>query len=71
MAETGNVASTMSDLFVAIGLIFVIEGLLYAIFPDGMKRLLVAMADVPSDRLRQGGIVAALIGFVVVWLIRR
>ena len=30
----------MNDFLTAVGLLFVIEGLLYAVFPDGMQRMM-------------------------------
>ena len=60
----------MTDLLVAIGLILVIEGCLLALFPDGMKRMMVAMQQVPAEILRRAGLIAAVIGVALVWLIR-
>ena len=61
----------MDDLLSALGLVLVIEGLLYAAAPDGMKRMMAAAQAVPSQALRAGGILAAVVGLAVVWLIRR
>lgn len=61
----------MTDLLSALGLVLVIEGLLYAAAPERMKRMMAAAQAVPSGALRAGGIVAALIGLSVVWLVRR
>ena len=60
----------MSDLLVAIGLVLVLEGLLYAAFPLGMKRTLAQVLDLPDSALRAVGLAAALIGLVLVWLVR-
>jgi len=60
----------MADLAVAIGLVFVIEGLLYAAFPDAVRRLAALVEVTPDASLRAGGLVAAAIGLVVVWLVR-
>ncbi len=57
-------------VFTALGMILVIEGLIYALFPNGMKRLIISMLDMPSGSLRLGGLVALVIGVVVVWLVR-
>jgi uncharacterized protein YjeT (DUF2065 family) len=57
-------------LAIAFALILVIEGVLYALFPDGMKRMLVRMVDVPASSLRSAGLLSAVIGVVVVWLVR-
>ena len=60
----------MNEFFVAIGLLFVIEGLLYSMFPDQMKNMMQKMKDVPSSSLRAGGLFFALIGFIIVWIIK-
>lgn len=61
----------MNDLFAALGLVLVIEGLLYAAAPERMKRMAAAVQPVPPGALRIGGILAALLGLGVVWLVRR
>ena len=60
----------MSDLLVALGLVLVIEGVLYAAFPGGMKRTLVQVLDLPDTMLRSVGLAAAFMGLVFVWLVR-
>ena len=61
----------MSDLVAAIGLIFAIEGIIFAAFPLGAKRAMTAALDIPDARLRIAGLAAAVIGVVIVWLVRR
>jgi len=61
---------TTADLVTALGLVLVIEGLLYAVFPVQMKRLVVAVLDLPAGVLRGGGLAAATAGVIVVWLVR-
>jgi uncharacterized protein YjeT (DUF2065 family) len=64
----------MSDFWVAlltaIGLVFVIEGVIYSLFPNGMKRMMLAALAMPTGRLRSMGLAMALVGFVIVWLVR-
>tara|TARA_R110000868_G_scaffold11981_40_gene58214 strand:- start:848 stop:1036 length:189 start_codon:yes stop_codon:yes gene_type:complete len=60
----------MTDLLTALGLVLVIEGVLYALAPGAMKRTLQQMMSISDSRLRQGGLIAVAIGFVVVWLLR-
>ena len=59
------------DFFVAIGLVLVIEGALYALFPLGMKRMALSVEAIPPGMLRAVGLAAALAGVGIVWLIRR
>ena len=60
----------MSELVVALGLALAIEGLLFAAFPDAVKRAMVEAAQTPSDRMRIVGIGSAVIGVVIVWVVR-
>lgn len=60
----------MADLLVAIGLIFVLEGLIFAAFPDSAKKAVSAVLDTPSAVLRTIGLGSAVIGVVLVWLVR-
>ena len=60
----------VSDLITALALVLVIEGALYALFPDAMKRIVLRIADMPAATLRHVGLVAATVGVAFVWLIR-
>jgi len=60
----------MTDFFVAIGLAVTIEGILYALFPEGMKRMMMQVLATPSNAVRSAGITAALIGVALIWLVR-
>jgi uncharacterized protein YjeT (DUF2065 family) len=61
----------MRDLWTALALVLVIEGVLYALFPEGMKRVAARAMAVPPQALRAAGLLAACIGVVLVWLLRR
>jgi uncharacterized protein len=60
----------MSDFLAALGLVFVIEGLVFAAFPGPAKRAMQSVVDTPDTSLRAIGIGSAVIGLVVVWLVR-
>ncbi len=60
----------MSDLVAALGLVLVIEGLLWAAFPGMGARLLQAMAESPEPVVRISGVVAIAMGVAIVWLVR-
>ena len=60
----------MSELVTAIGLVLVIEGLLYAVAPGRLKTMAEFASRMPDDMLRNAGIVAVAIGVAVVWLAR-
>lgn len=60
----------MDDLYTALGLVLVIEGVIYALFPEGMQRAMAMMQTAPPSMLRVVGLGAAAVGFAIVWAIR-
>jgi len=60
----------MADFITAVGLLLVIEGALYALFPEGMQRMMRAALETPASMLRNGGVVALILGFAIVWFVR-
>ena len=60
----------MRDVVVALGLVLVIEGLLWATSPRLARRLLEAMATTSEQTLRLSGVIAIGIGVALVWLVR-
>ena len=60
----------MDDLIVALGLFLFIEGILYALFPSKMKNMLEKLKMINDKKLRLGGIIFALIGFLIIWFIK-
>jgi len=60
----------MKELIIAFGLFLFIEGLLYALFPSKMKSMLKKMELIKDSQLRSGGLVFAVIGFIIIWYIK-
>ena len=60
----------MTDFLAALGLAIAIEGALYGLFPDAMKRWMTAALEMPTETLRKGALVMLAIGVGVVWLAR-
>lgn len=60
----------MTDFFTALLLAVVIEGLLYAAFPDQMKRAMEVVLSSPSSQIRVIGLVAAGIALLVLFAYR-
>jgi uncharacterized protein YjeT (DUF2065 family) len=60
----------MSDFFVALGLVMVIEGLAFAAVPGASKRLVAAVIETPEQTLRIVGVVGAVLGVLLVWAVR-
>jgi uncharacterized protein YjeT (DUF2065 family) len=60
----------MKELIIAFGLFLFIEGILYALFPSKMKSMLKKMEMIKDTQLRSGGLIFAVIGFVIIWYIK-
>ena len=60
----------MKELFIAFGLFLFIEGILYAIFPSKMKNMLKKLELIKDTQLRTGGLIFAIIGFVIVYYMK-
>lgn len=60
----------MRDFLVAIGLVLVIEGVLFAAFTELAKRAMQSVQETPDNTLRIVGIVSAVIGVVLVAAVR-
>jgi uncharacterized protein YjeT (DUF2065 family) len=60
----------MQDLLAAICVAFVIEGILYALFPEAMRRFVAQVLALPEGQIRVMGLVAAGIGVFFLWLVR-
>ena len=57
----------MKELIIAFGLFLFIEGVLYAIFPSKMKSMLKKLELIQANQLRIGGLIFAIIGFVIIY----
>ena len=60
----------MNELVIAFGLFLFIEGILYALFPAKMKSMLKKLELVNASQLRTGGLVFAVIGFIIIYYIK-
>lgn len=60
----------MADLAVALALVLVLEGLLWALAPSLARRFLEVAAATPEEQLRNAGWMAVAAGAVIVWLVR-
>lgn len=61
----------LSTIIFALGLLFAVEGLLYAVAPDFMKRMAIMLISLPADMIRQNGILAATLGAVLIFIAAR
>lgn len=59
----------LKEVLAGVAVVLAVEGLLYAVAPGAMRRAIAALAALPEDRLRLGGLVAAGIGIGTAWLL--
>ena len=62
--------TAVTDFLTAIGLVLVIEGACYALFPGPMRRMMALVITMPQATLRAAGLAGAALGVVIVWLVR-
>ena len=61
----------MSDAFlIAIGLVLVFEGLVFALAPSRLEDLIEAMQAIPKERRRMIGLAAVALGVLIIWLVK-
>jgi uncharacterized protein YjeT (DUF2065 family) len=60
----------IAELLTALGLVLVIEGLLYALVPAHLKAMMQVLQKLPEDQLRIAGVAAMALGVTVVWAVR-
>jgi uncharacterized protein YjeT (DUF2065 family) len=58
------------DFLTAIGLVLVVEGVVYGGFPGLARKLAGEVLSMPENALRLAGLVAIAVGVGVVWLVR-
>ena len=60
----------MRELVIAFGLFLFIEGILYALFPAKMKSMLKKLEFIKNSQLRSGGLIFAVIGFIIIYYVK-
>lgn len=64
----------MSDftlyILTALSLVFVIEGLTYALFPDAVRKMMAVAVTLPPERLRLFGLAGVACGLSMIWAMR-
>lgn len=59
-----------ADFLVGLGVLFMLEGLLFAAAPDWTRRAMESALAVPEHILRLVGIGSAIAGLILIWLVR-
>ena len=57
----------MQFILGSLGLLLIIEGLLYALFPNRMKNMIKSILEMNNDTLKWGGLASAIVGFLMLW----
>jgi uncharacterized protein len=60
-----------ADFLIGVGVLLVIEGLLFAASPTWMRNAMKSAIATPDNLLRAVGIGSAVIGLIVIWVVRR
>ncbi|MFK7874231.1 MAG: DUF2065 family protein [Paracoccaceae bacterium] len=57
----------MSILLLALGLVLIVEGLVYALAPSLVERMLEALRSLPELAVRQMGALSCVLGLILIW----
>ncbi|MDB5484246.1 MAG: hypothetical protein JWR73_3200 [Tardiphaga sp.] len=60
-----------ADFLIGLGILFVLEGLLFAAIPAWMRRAMKSALATPDNMLRIVGLVSAVLGLILIWAVRR
>jgi uncharacterized protein YjeT (DUF2065 family) len=60
-----------ADFLIGVGILFVIEGLLFAASPTWMRKAMKSALSMPDNILRAVGIGSAVVGLILIWIVRR
>ena len=60
-----------ADFLIGLGILFVIEGLMFAAIPTWIKRAMKSAVGTPDTVLRVAGIGSAVVGLILIWVVRR
>ena len=61
----------MNEFIIAIGLILFIEGILCALSPSKIKNKSKMIEVMPAKKLRTIGVIFAIIGFIIIWYVKK
>lgn len=60
-----------ADFLIGLGILFVLEGLMFVAIPGWMRRAMKSALATPDNILRMAGIGSAVGGLILIWLVRR
>ena len=60
----------MTELLTALALAVALEGVIYALFPESMRRFMQHVMEMSDNALRIAGVFAAIVGVAAIAVIR-
>lgn len=60
-----------ADFLIGLGILFVLEGLMFAASPNWMRKAMKSAITTPDNILRVVGIGSAVAGLILIWVMRR
>jgi hypothetical protein len=61
----------MLEFLGGVGLVFAIEGLMFAAFPGFVRSRMAEALELGEGKMRTVGIVSAIVGVAIIWAVRR
>ncbi len=61
----------LREFLTAFGLALVLEGALWLVAPEAMRRFMRRVAELSGASLRLCGLMAALLGLLTIWIVRQ
>ncbi|MEX0316948.1 MAG: DUF2065 domain-containing protein [Ruegeria sp.] len=61
----------MGMIFLAFGLVLIVEGLAYALAPSLVERMLEVLRALPEGARRQVGLICVVTGLILLWIAHR
>jgi uncharacterized protein len=58
----------IATIFLAFGLVLIVEGLVWVLAPSLVERLLESLRDMPEPTRRQFGALALVFGLILLWI---
>lgn len=60
---------TLTDIGTGIAMVLILEGLVYALAPSLVERLLEALREMPLEMRRNLGLLTVVTGLILLWIL--
>jgi hypothetical protein len=61
----------MEFLFLLVGVVLILEGMPYVVFPESMRDWLRKLSEMKTEHMRMVGLFSMSIGLIICWLVKR